>query len=135
MLWKLQLVNNDKIFDLGSMGYASSCVEHSYVMPEIKAFLESSDLADTDIVVADPYQSLLNSSIAQYHSFRLVWGDQSPGDKFAAYPNGTDLDWKFYQFANGKAKLVFSGSLPANWNEMTAEEKYFAVEDRYMQFC
>lgn len=134
MSWKLQLVNDDKIFELGDAGYASSCVEHDYVIPEVRAFLKNSDLAAVDMVVADPYQALLNPTIAQYHMFRLVWGDQSPNDKFAAYPNGTDRSWTLYQLCNGKAKIVLSGSLPCNWTEMTEEEKFCAAEERYMQF-
>lgn len=133
--WNLQLTSpNGQTFDLGGLGYASSTLEHGYVMPEIRRFLAASNLTQKDFLLSGLQQMLLNSSFYRWHGYRLVWGDASPEDEHVAYPNGEDLKWSLYRLINGKTELLISGCLPSDWWDLDREDRYQLVNAHAQEF-
>lgn len=129
--WNLQLVSpSGEIFELGGLGYASSGIEHSYVMPEIRAFLPESNLTQREFLLADLHQMLLNPNFQQWHGYRLAWGDAQPEDAHAAYPNGRDTRWTLYRLINGQTRVLLQGELPENWWDLEIEERQILAEER-----
>ena len=127
--WKLQLVSpSGDIFDVGTMGYASSTLEHSYIFPQIKEFLEGSTLTQREFVLEDLTQMLLNPGFHRFHGYRVAWGSHSPEERYSAYPNGQDLDWTLYRLINGQTRTLVQGKLPENWWDLDEDERYQIVE-------
>lgn len=131
--WNLQLVSpSGKVFNLGGMGYASSTVEHSYVMSEIRAFLSASNLTQREFLLEGLHQMLLNEGFHRWHGYRLVWGDASPESPHVAYPNGRDTKWTLYRLINGRTKVLLQGELPGNWWDLEIEDRQWLAEQHVL---
>lgn len=129
--WNLQLISPDgEIFNLGSLGYASATLEHSYVFPEIREFLMSSTYTQRDFVLSDLQQMLLNESFHRWHGYRLVWGNTPTNGKYSSYPNGSedDLAWSLHRLINGKDEILLEGRLPYDWWELEEEDRLCLIE-------
>jgi hypothetical protein len=104
------------------------CSASSYVIDEIIAALQSSNISGSKLVLLSPHQMLCNESLMQWHSIRLAWGSANPEEKFACCPNGKDLDWHLYWCGNGTQDEFASGSLPADWWEIDQDERDYRIE-------
>jgi hypothetical protein len=126
--WQMQLIDpQGKTWELGSIGYAASTPELSYVLGQVTDYLESEDCdwAGKDFVLADVWQCILNERLHPYHNFRLVWGSVPKKElkEFSQYPNGRDIDWHLVYQSNGQIQECFSGSLPEGWWELEESER------------
>lgn len=132
--WQMQLIDpQGKTWELGSIGYAASTPELSYVLGRVKEYLESDSctLCSKHFVLADVWQTLINESLHPYHSLRLVWGSipEREVKPHSAYPNGRDIEWHLLWVGNGQVDVCTSGSLPEGWWDLDEDERQHQLQN------
>lgn len=133
--WQLQLQDpTGKVWALGSMGYASSTPELSYVLNQVKEYLQSGECtwSGKEFVLVDVYQTLLNRGFHPYHNFRLVWG-RPPVSRVLTdcnpYPDGCHTNWHLCYESNGRVQICTSGSLPDGWWDLDEAERCHRLQN------
>lgn len=107
------LDDNGSIISAEDAGYVGQDFAGTYACEVIKPFLKSCPWTGKEIVLLNPFQMLHNKELLRWHSFRLVW---------------EALTFKLCFITNTGIDILFEGSLPEGWNEMSSEDMNWEIQ-------